>query len=225
MLRLVIATAMVASFAVTASASPTDDRYPPSRPGSYQTIPHTTSHYRYRHHYRVARHVHVRAVRSGHRQRAGRRVPVLRQPVASPNAWVAFSVPDDRYLVSPQPGTFPEAARHPRRAVRFATTVANGPQTAVYGGRPAGAPRAWCGFWLARHLGIGDRSLWLARNWAGVGRSAGGPRVGAIVVWRHHVGMITGQAGGKWVVKSGNDGRAVRERPRSIAGAIAFRVL
>lgn len=89
--------------------------------------------------------------------------------------------------------------------------------------RRAGRPRAWCGWWLGQHLGIARRDLWLARNWATVGSSAGGPRVGAIVVWRHHVGIITGQQGGQWIVKSGNDGGRVRERPRSVAGAIAFR--
>jgi hypothetical protein len=93
---------------------------------------------------------------------------------------------------------------------------------ASFGG---GRPRAWCGWWLGNHLGMNNRSLWLARNWASVGRSAGGPRVGAVVVWRHHVGIITGRTGSKWVVKSGNDGHAVRERPRSIAGAIAFRAV
>ncbi|MBV8835939.1 MAG: hypothetical protein JO000_05335 [Alphaproteobacteria bacterium] len=73
---------------------------------------------------------------------------------------------------------------------------------------------------------MNDRSLWLARNWAHVGSSAGGPSVGAVVVWPHHVGIITGRtASGQWVIKSGNDGHAVRERPRSIAGAIAFRRL
>lgn len=89
--------------------------------------------------------------------------------------------------------------------------------------RRASRPRAWCGWWLSHHLGIARRDLWLARNWASVGRPAGGPQIGAIVVWRHHVGIITGRAGGKWIVKSGNDGHAVRERPRSLAGAIAFR--
>ena len=69
------------------------------------------------------------------------------------------------------------------------------------------------------------RDLWLARNWASVGSNAGRPGIGVVVVWRHHVGIITGRAGSKWVIKSGNDGHAVRERPRSIAGAIAFRHL
>lgn len=90
--------------------------------------------------------------------------------------------------------------------------------------RPSHCPaRKWCGCFLASHLGKNDRSLWLARNWAGVGSSAGGPAVGAIVVWRHHVGVITGGTDGAWVVLSGNDGRRVRERVRSVAGAIAFR--
>jgi hypothetical protein len=63
----------------------------------------------------------------------------------------------------------------------------------------------------------------LARAWAHYGSSAGGPHVGAIVVWPHHVGKIVGHENGKWIVKSGNDGHAVRTRPRSLAGAIAFR--
>ena len=46
-----------------------------------------------------------------------------------------------------------------------------------------------------------------------------------MVVWPHHVGMITGRtSNGEWIVKSGNDGGgAAHERPRSITGAIAFR--
>lgn len=72
-------------------------------------------------------------------------------------------------------------------------------------------------------MGISDRRLWLARNWAHVGQNVGRPEVGAVVVWRNHVGIITGRIGDQWIVKSGNDGRAVRERPRSVARAIAFR--
>jgi hypothetical protein len=63
----------------------------------------------------------------------------------------------------------------------------------------------------------------LARSWARYGSDAGGPAVGAIVVWRHHVGKIVGQENGQWIVQSGNDGNAVRTRPRSLTGAIAFR--
>lgn len=91
--------------------------------------------------------------------------------------------------------------------------------------RLGGRPRAWCG-WYARTLVGHDPGpeYNLARNWAHWGRAAS-PGAGVIVVWAHHVGMITGRTpDGQWIVRSGNDGGgAVRERPRSIAGAIAFR--
>jgi hypothetical protein len=90
-------------------------------------------------------------------------------------------------------------------------------------GRAVGRPAAWCGWWLGQHLGMPHRRLWLARNWKDEGRNAGGPGVGVVVVWPHHVGIITGRSAKGWVVKSGNDGNAVRERARSLAGAIAFR--
>ncbi|HEX2447744.1 MAG TPA: hypothetical protein VHK26_06110 [Methyloceanibacter sp.] len=83
-------------------------------------------------------------------------------------------------------------------------------------------PGAWCGWWMRTQLG-GGPELNLARNWARWGR-ASGPQVGAVVVWSRHVGIITGRsAKGQWIVKSGNDGGRVRERPRSVAGAV-FRV-
>lgn len=82
-------------------------------------------------------------------------------------------------------------------------------------------PRAWCGWQMRQWLG-GGPELNLARNWARVGQPSGA-QVGAVVVWPHHVGLITGRAGNQWIVKSGNDGHRVRERPRSVAGAIAFR--
>ena len=92
-------------------------------------------------------------------------------------------------------------------------------QTGHLGGRPA----AWCG-WEMRQLVSSDPgpSFNLARSWAGWGRS-GPAGVGAVVVWPHHVGKIVGQQGGTWVVESGNDGHAVRTRPRSLAGVIAIR--
>jgi hypothetical protein len=82
----------------------------------------------------------------------------------------------------------------------------------------------WCGIYMGKYFGMSDRSLWIARNWAHVGSSAGGPGQGVVVVWPHHVGVITGQtANGEWIVHSGNDGGAVRTRPRSLRGVIAFR--
>jgi hypothetical protein len=65
----------------------------------------------------------------------------------------------------------------------------------------------------------------LARSWAHYGSNAGGPAIGTIVVWRHHVGKIVGRNNGQWIVRSGNDGHAVRTRARSLAGVIAFRNL
>jgi len=115
------------------------------------------------------------------------------------------------------------AARSHHRSVSRAHRSAR--RHGVRAARAGGRPSAWCGWWLGNHLGMSKRNLWLARNWASVGSNAGGPGVGVVVVWRHHVGIITGRAGGKWIVKSGNDGHAVRERPRSLAGAIAFRAV
>jgi hypothetical protein len=88
----------------------------------------------------------------------------------------------------------------------------------------AGRPAAWCGWYMRGQVGSDPGPSYnLARSWARYGSDAGGPRVGAIVVWRHHVGKIVGQENGQWIVQSGNDGHAVRARPRSLAGAIAFR--
>lgn len=95
------------------------------------------------------------------------------------------------------------------------------------GSRPSdcyGIP--WCGCYLRHQFGLADKTLNRAIAWARVGHPTS-PHVGAVVVWRHHVGKITGQdpRTGEWVVLSGNDGHAVRERPRSIANAVAFRDL
>jgi hypothetical protein len=59
--------------------------------------------------------------------------------------------------------------------------------------------RAWCGSYLSKYLGKSDRRLALARSWANEGMNAGGPGIGVVVVWRHHVGIITGQTpDGQW---------------------------
>lgn len=88
-------------------------------------------------------------------------------------------------------------------------------------------PGRWCGWWMQLHTGITSAMTHLnlnaAREWQRVGEATVAA-IGAIVVWPHHVGQITGVASdGRWIVKSGNDGHAVRERARSLRGAIAFR--
>lgn len=106
-----------------------------------------------------------------------------------------------------------KSSRKPSPQIQVKATA-----SAQVGPRPA----RWCGWWMRTQKG-GGPELNLARNWANWGRPSG-PQVGAVVVWSHHVGMITGRsASGQWIVKSGNDGGRVRERPRSVAGA-AFRV-
>jgi len=82
-----------------------------------------------------------------------------------------------------------------------------------------GRPSAWCGWYMrSRHGGGPEYNL--AANWRNRGTPTH-PHVGAIVVWNHHVGEITGQAAdGRWIVLSGNDSHAVKERPRSVAGAV-----
>jgi hypothetical protein len=86
-------------------------------------------------------------------------------------------------------------------------------------GNVGSRPSAWCGWYMrTRHGGGPEYNL--AANWAHRG-SASGPHVGAIVVWPHHVGEITGQTSdGQWIVLSGNDSHTVRERARSVAGAV-----
>ena len=113
-------------------------------------------------------------------------------------------------------------ARRQGHARRYATEPGYAPRRTAYRGGSGGRPRAWCGWYMRHLLGVADPAYNLARNWAHWGRS-GAPGVGAVVVWRHHVGKIVGQENGQWIIQSGNDGHAVRTRPRSIAGAIAIR--
>jgi hypothetical protein len=85
-------------------------------------------------------------------------------------------------------------------------------------------PRQWCGWYMRHRHAVADPGGNKATWWARWGRAAHGPAVGTIVVWRNHVGEITGRTSdGAWIVLSGNDDRTARERPRSLAGAIAFR--
>lgn len=85
-------------------------------------------------------------------------------------------------------------------------------------------PARWCGWYMRTQLGGGPEYN-LARNWAKRGRALNGPRVGAVVVWSHHVGLITGRTKeGHWIVRSGNDDGRVRERPRSVKGAVFRKV-
>ena len=114
--------------------------------------------------------------------------------------------------------------RHARKSHGYSARKRTAPKITVSASASARAgagarPARWCGWWLRTQLG-GGPELNLARNWKNWGRPSGA-QVGAVVVWSHHVGIITGRAAnGQWIVKSGNDGGRVRERPRSVAGAV-----
>jgi hypothetical protein len=112
--------------------------------------------------------------------------------------------------------SYARGTRHYRQHVSYKHSTGSGRHAA------SGRPARWCGWWMRTQKG-GGPELNLASNWRHWGRPSG-PQVGAVVVWPHHVGMITGRtAGGEWIVKSGNDGGRVRERPRSVAAAV-FRI-
>lgn len=109
----------------------------------------------------------------------------------------------------------------PQKKVRtYSTTKVSAAPMASRGVGPR--PSKWCGWWMRTQLG-GGPEFNVAWNWRKYGRPTSA-QVGAVVVWRHHVGIITGRASnGKWIVKSGNDGGKVRERARSVSGAV-FRI-
>lgn len=80
-------------------------------------------------------------------------------------------------------------------------------------------PKAWCGWWMRTQLGGGPEYN-IAWNWRKRGYAAR-PHVGAVVVWRRHVGIIVGRArNGRWLVRSGNYSGGVRTVPMSLRGAL-----
>ena len=83
----------------------------------------------------------------------------------------------------------------------------------------------WCGIFMMQHTGIhGPGNLAMAREWAHVGQPASGPAPGVIGVMPHHVFQVVQVLASNVVLAiSGNDGNAVRTRPRSTAGVIAWR--
>lgn len=110
----------------------------------------------------------------------------------------------------------------PRATRKIPRSYDIAPDTYFARGRMTGdtrKPGKWCGWWMRTQFGGGPEYN-VAWNWRKRG-VASSPHVGAVVVWRHHVGVIVGRApNGMWIVKSGNDGNAVRTRARSIAGAV-----
>ena len=130
--------------------------------------------------------------------------------------------PASAYSTAPSKAASGTASPRSERAStssRGARSASASEMGSVAGGGGLGRrPSQWCGWYMrTRHGGGPDMNI--AANWRRYGSPAS-PQVGAIVVWSHHVGEIVGQApNGQWIVLSGNDSGAVRQRARSIAGA------
>ena len=149
-----------------------------------------------------------------HHYRHGHRHVVTSRATTEPHGGWA---PGDQFGWQPQPYAAPATSGI------SAPNFDSYPQHTASRGRDGDRPAAWCG-WEMRRLVSGDPgpAYNLARNWAHWGQP-GPAGIGAVVVWPHHVGKIVGQQNGLWVIESGNDGHALRTRPRSIAGIIAIR--
>jgi hypothetical protein len=100
-----------------------------------------------------------------------------------------------------------------RRAARAPALDANGNRAVsvddgtVIGGRPAGCPHAYCGCGLRKYLGLADKRLNLASNWARFFRHEAAPRAGLAAVRAHHVMYIERSMGsGLWLVRDYNSG-------------------
>lgn len=88
-------------------------------------------------------------------------------------------------------------------------------------------PAKWCGWYMRRILHYGNSSYNMARQWASYGHAARGPRIGAVIVWRHHVGIIVGRSRGRWIIHQGNHRNrvaTVATSQRRVRQAIAFRI-
>jgi hypothetical protein len=91
--------------------------------------------------------------------------------------------------------------RHHRRYID-----ANGNRAEFIGGRPAGCPHAYCGCGLARYLGLSDKRLNLAWNWARFFPHTHA-HSGAVAVRHHHVMQLVEHVGGSlWKVRDYNGG-------------------
>ncbi len=93
---------------------------------------------------------------------------------------------------------------------------------AVIGGRPAGCPHAYCGCGLRKYLGLTDKRLNLAWNWARLLPHASGPAPGLAAVRHGHVMYIESAAGnGLWTVRDYNSGGGLsRVHVRDVRGYI-----
>ncbi len=115
------------------------------------------------------------------------------------------------------------------RPVRALAVDANGNRVArvsdqgsVIGGRPNGCPHAYCGCGLRKYLGLSDKRLNLASNWARLFPHEATPRPGLAAVRSGHVMYIESAAGnGQWVIRDYNSGGGLsRVHVRDLRGYV-----
>jgi hypothetical protein len=92
----------------------------------------------------------------------------------------------------------------------------------IIGARPAGCPHAYCGCGLRKYLGLSDKRLNLARNWARLFPHETAPRAGLAAVRSGHVMYIEGRSNdGQWIVRDYNSGGGLsRIHERSVRGYV-----
>jgi hypothetical protein len=94
-----------------------------------------------------------------------------------------------------------------RVAGRNGVAVATVDEGQIIGSRPDDCPHAYCGCGLRKYLGLSDKRLNLASNWAKLFPRAGGPAAGVAAVRSGHVMLIESAAGdGQWLVRDYNSG-------------------
>ena len=101
-----------------------------------------------------------------------------------------------------------------------AYTMADAAQ--IIGSRPSDCPHAYCGCGLRKYLGLEDKRLNLASNWARLFPRESGPRAGLAAVRSGHVMYIEGSAGnGQWRVRDYNSGGGLsRVHVRDVRGYV-----
>ncbi len=109
----------------------------------------------------------------------------------------------------------------PARAYRTRQVYDANANVAVIGGRPAGCPYQFCGCGLRKYLGITDKRLDLAWNWAKFFPRAT-PRPGVAAVHHHHVMLLVSHvSGSNWIVRDYNGGRHLSYiHERNVAGYV-----
>ena len=92
-------------------------------------------------------------------------------------------------------------------STRRSRTVMTVNEGTIIGSRPSDCPHAYCGCGLRKYLGLSDKRLNLASNWARLFPRASGPAAGVAAVRSGHVMYIESSAGdGQWLVRDYKSG-------------------